>query len=872
MNRCLCCNESRDYEEPVCGNCGADWKTVEALDLDTQLTRYKAQVEKMLAQDPNGTFDVQFRNLRKAFKISYDAHQEIQKKFLTSIKAIAHLKTFQIEFNHNVQDAFAGQHTLLEFRFTNLSTTNYFGKVRLHWDDDETSDDMDYVAECDDLIAPEQVILLQETHVFQTPGAKVVKKLEIIVEGTSGEVAKFVASNFQLKIEDPTKTVFNSFTNNTNITARLMSEVDVGANAAAPVVTADKSPRWEKLSFIWVADETTTNAAASPATNKTTPAAPPESPSTNDQQEAGAIDCPSCGTSNPPGSVFCSDCGTPLTSRTATVASSPPGQPSVEERSNATPLPSTPEVEVGDLRGAVEQCFEHLRKFSALASSSASKGVFSAVDFSFDLLEQIHDVTPDNELDAIVGMVCEKPTGVEVDDEDFITNFVGKASVVSLMGITVVDNDDPEQLHFQQHLWEELSTASYGIFRQRFGPNSYIISIGNPSTNESFPGLRFDMRRYKGEESIENMYEKTSASLAQIFSFCLSKPADDSNIVESPLDLAAQASSSEVLLEAETSLHSDLAEDSPTWVKCIHPECGNFNPSDTKFCSECGTNQQATTSDVIHCHACSTPVSAGVLYCPECGTAQTPIAGAAMVAPTEILVEAPAAIEEAPVQVPPEPEVSEVETIAEELPQLVVPEPPPEPAIDPRQLLINQRFAERERLLTGYLKHLATATQLCIEGAPKSIFIDTEVSPELKSILSATVEAWANEPIAICLEPHQTECTEDGELLGWSGPASVVSAHGIFHMEQNQHGSYQFEGSNYFLSWEKFFFEFNAGLVLREVGPDLWMGTNDKYLIRGTYADYSINVLQWDYFEDFVKQTLLTTLDSFKHSVQHTYD
>jgi hypothetical protein len=203
---------------------------------------------------------------------------------------------------------------------------------------------------------------------------------------------------------------------------------------------------------------------------------------------------------------------------------------------------------------------------------------------------------------------------------------------------------------------------------------------------------------------------------------------------------------------------------------------------------------------------------------------------------------------------------------------LTVPEPIPEPMIDPRVVLINQRLSERAQLMTGFLKHLSTATQLCIENAPKSIFIDSEVSPELKSILSATVESWATEPIAICLEPHQTECTEEGELLGWSGPASVLSAKGIFHMEQAPNGSYQYEGNNFFLSWEKFFFEFGSGLVLRETGPDLWMGTNDKYLIRGTYADYSINVLQWDYLEDFVKQSLLTTLESFKHSVQHTYD
>jgi hypothetical protein len=80
-------------------------------------------------------------------------------------------------------------------------------------------------------------------------------------------------------------------------------------------------------------------------------------------------------------------------------------------------------------------------------------------------------------------------------------------------------------------------------------------------------------------------------------------------------------------------------------------------------------------------------------------------------------------------------------------------------------------------------------------------------------------------------------------------------------------GSYGMDGSNCFLSWEKFFFEIKADLVTRDAGPDLWLGTADKFLVRGSYCDYSGNIPQWDYFEDFAKKGLLEAFASFKQSI-----
>ena len=69
------------------------------------------------------------------------------------------------------------------------------------------------------------------------------------------------------------------------------------------------------------------------------------------------------------------------------------------------------------------------------------------------------------------------------------------------------------------------------------------------------------------------------------------------------------------------------------------------------------------------------------------------------------------------------------------------------------------------------------------------------------------------------------------------------------------------------MSWEKFFFEIKADLIIRDAGPDLWLGTNDKFLVRGSYCDYASNIAQWEYFEDFVQRGMVEAFSKFKQSI-----
>jgi hypothetical protein len=186
-----------------------------------------------------------------------------------------------------------------------------------------------------------------------------------------------------------------------------------------------------------------------------------------------------------------------------------------------------------------------------------------------------------------------------------------------------------------------------------------------------------------------------------------------------------------------------------------------------------------------------------------------------------------------------------------------------DPEIAAARVLAMQRFTAREKRLGNFIKLYAFAAQQCDDAAPRSVFTAKAMTTELWTAIHS-----GNAMLAVCMEPSQALLTPDGKLAGWNGSATALSGHGIYHMVSTGGGTYGMDGSSCFLSWEKFFFDINGGLVMRDAGPDLWLGTADNFLIRGSYCDYSSNIPQWDYFEDFAKRGLLEALVSFKQSLE----
>ena len=51
----------------------------------------------------------------------------------------------------------------------------------------------------------------------------------------------------------------------------------------------------------------------------------------------------------------------------------------------------------------------------------------------------------------------------------------------------------------------------------------------------------------------------------------------------------------------------------------ICPECGKQNPSDTRFCGECGSRMESPAPEVSVCPSCNAATAPGVKFCEKCG-------------------------------------------------------------------------------------------------------------------------------------------------------------------------------------------------------------------------------------------------------------
>lgn len=727
MYTCLFCGASeRSPEKKFCNECGSNWMPFEpGVNEPAAINRYRNQIRELLFEEPDGNHTDTFDNLRKRLKIDFSVHNELHHKIRGMLTRSEHLKAFRLEFDENVQDSFAGHDTRLSFRFSNLSASERFYKVALFWDDKETNDDMDFRAANDATVKPKDTIEIGSTHVFMRPGHKEIKGLEITIESAALDVAKFRVETFHVRVGNPDQRVYNNITTNTHITGKVVDATGVAANSGERVESIDnKGPIWRNLSFVFV---------------------PPEEDEAHEIETVRKLASSS------------------MQAAKAAIEPQPAPEP-MPEHVAAAPVAVTrqPELMQGavasvdgmSLRDAVERMLELLLKFSSMASVSSSKGVFLAMDFSLHLLEILHGETPDQEMDAIIGMVFETPGGVAKDDEEFVINFADAASVITLSGITIVGKDGNTVVGHASYEWGQMAANEWGLYRQRFGPGSYVISIGDQSANQNFSGLRFDLRRYKGPESVDALYAEAEAVLHRIFDTATPYTAED----EEDSDMDAESG----------------VED--------------FGPAGSDADNLVDLEEEDD-------------------YEEDDGDALDPEAEAARVQAA-------------------------------------------------------QRFMEREKRLGNFIKLFAFAAQQCDEAAPRSVFATQDMTPELWTAIRS-----GNGMLAVFMEPGQALLAPDGKLAGWSGSATALSGHGIYHMVSVGDGSYSMDGSSCFLSWEKFFFEIKADLVTRDAGPDLWLGTADKFLIRGSYCDFSGNVAQWDYFEEFAKNDLIEALVSFKRSI-----
>ena len=699
MNICLFCGDSqRDYLKPFCNECGSKWKADELVDQSDQVTRYCSTLFQVVESTSDSGEGKQIKTMRERFKISHKTHTKLFQELIGKLKVAEELKTFEIYFNENVTDAYAGHDTFLRFKFINTSASEQFKVASLYWDDPEAPDHLDFRTKSQAPIKPKSELLLQGNHIFNRVGPKQINEMKLTVENIYGDSAEFLIDTFTFKVGNPDQKVVNNITTHTQISIEGRGVVDASGIGADKSSNQDsnlglEAPVWVKL-------------------NSRPIIIPPENISNYTQQLQNINKVAS---SAPP--VVSEE----IEEATAT------SRPSQTIHSNTNQL-----VNEITLREAAEKVFKYVSWFSELAPTASAYNVVGAAHFSLNFLSVIFSQIPDLEEDSILGMVFEDGETVVEDDEESIVNFVGNACVFTLSGVTIVTNENnivTGQVHYS---WGSIKSNSWGFYKRRFGDNSYIISFGDSASSQNLPGCKFDLRRYKGDLSLDELFDTADKWFLKL------------------LDLAPEE------LEEEELEEEELEEE--------------------------------------------------------------------------------------------ELEEEELEEEAEPV------------AVD------NSAWVEIDSRMQRFFGLLRFAIQKCIEDQPKSIFIESDIDEALLDNLYESVFESGTGMSIVCLEPHQAELSFNGKLIGWKGPASVISTEGIFHMTSTNGKEFVLDGSNSFLSWEKFFGDYKGDLIIREAGPDLWFGTLNNILIRGGYVDYSVNVLQWDYFEEFIQNDLLNALALFREA------
>jgi hypothetical protein len=527
---CLYCNlESTNERAQICQNCGPSKKWLPAeVDQSDGLRKYYAAAREFIF-DPDisdDMFESQSGKLREKFKISYTTNSNIVGSLKKKRDAISALNKFKLEFDENVMDAYAGQDTLLRFRFTNQSD-NELLKVHLHWDDPDTPDDLDFNVRSINYVKPKQPSILAGNHVFTRFGFKEIGDMQAIISDPEQKNAKFVVSPFNFKIGNATQTVINNTTNNTtqNISIEGRGIVDAsgtGAEKGQNPSEQTTNPVWKPLSVTYQPNED--NDFIESLINSLRAA------------EEGASD-------------------------------------SVDKKKAS--LNTT-------LRDEVESLFYGLKDFNDLLSQKEVNRIVPASEISLHLLGVFHFEDLESELDNLIGVAFENPQKVVLDSENFIDNFVGEATLITTTGLTILNSLDNLVDWTISYSWNQLKPNGLCFYRQRFGPGAYLISFGDESFKANVPGLKFDLRRYQGIEPIELKYDKIDQTLSNILLLApeaadiAPRLNDESTHVETPVLEEPTLASGSSIKDAVTEFTSSIENLRHYDDDALEDECKQF--------------------------------------------------------------------------------------------------------------------------------------------------------------------------------------------------------------------------------------------------------------------------------------------------------
>lgn len=265
MYKCIFCGlNNSSATARFCAECGPEgpatnWVANE-VDQLTKVTQYAALISEYYFESHSDAEVEKFSmRIRERLKISHAKHVEVLSHLYQQKKAVVHLSNFRFEFNENVNDAYAGHDTFLDFRYTNLSEDELF-KVSLHWDDPETIDRIDFRAETKTFIQPFTPSKLGGKLVFERSGIKEISDLIITITDQFGESARFRAEPFRFKVGSLEQRITQNISTHNQISIEGRGVIDASGLGTSNIKTErdhSTEPSWIPLSFTLVRTDST---------------------------------------------------------------------------------------------------------------------------------------------------------------------------------------------------------------------------------------------------------------------------------------------------------------------------------------------------------------------------------------------------------------------------------------------------------------------------------------------------------------------------------------------------------------------------------------------------------------------------------------
>ncbi len=251
----VCGKENPSESAKFCSDCGPTkkWETNE-VDLPSAVEQYTLLYSEVYFEHSPDEAEKISARVREKNKVSAQTHKKIAQALAEQKKSIEYLSKFMLEFDENVNDAYAGGDTYLKFRFKNLSNDEFY-KVNIEWDDPETGDDQDLKISSKSFVKPDSVAMLGGSHIFSRIGIKEISDLMITVSDQTQQSATFRVSTFNFKVNNPDQRVTQNFSTTNQISIEGRGVVDNSGNSAEKNFSAaSQSPdsKWVRLSCVYV--------------------------------------------------------------------------------------------------------------------------------------------------------------------------------------------------------------------------------------------------------------------------------------------------------------------------------------------------------------------------------------------------------------------------------------------------------------------------------------------------------------------------------------------------------------------------------------------------------------------------------------------